>query len=105
MDVHGELFICNGAILGTKQFLIPSGEEEAYSIGSWPFPYLEAFPGGALVGDPPANAGDAKRRGLEPWVGRSSLKGNNSPFSIPCLENYVDRSLAVTVPGGTDSRT
>ena len=42
----------------------------------------EAFPGGALVGNPPANAGDAGDVNSSPGLGRSSGEGNNNPFSI-----------------------
>ena len=46
------------------------------------------FPGGSLVKNPPANAGDA---GLIPGSGRSPGKGNGNPLQYSCLENSVDR--------------
>ena len=46
------------------------------------------FPGGSVVKDPPANAGDAS---LIPELGRSPGEGNGNPLQYSCLENSVDR--------------
>ena len=46
------------------------------------------FPGGSMVKNLPANAGDA---GLIPGLGRSPGKGNDNPLQYFCLENPVDR--------------
>ena len=46
------------------------------------------FPGGSLVKNPPANAGDVGSiRGL----GRSLGEGNVNPLQYSCLENHMDR--------------
>ena len=46
------------------------------------------FPGGAVVKNPPANAGDMD---LIPESGRSPGAGNDSPLQYSCLENSMDR--------------
>ena len=46
-----------------------------------------AFPGGSVVKNPPANAGDV---GLIPGSGRSAGGGNGNPLQDSCLENPVD---------------
>ena len=50
------------------------------------------FPGGSVVKNLPANAGDA---GLIPNLRRSPRKGNGHPLQYSCLENpHEERSLA-----------
>ena len=49
------------------------------------------FPGGAVVKNPPANAGDFKDEGSIPGSGRSLGGGNDKPLQYPCLENHMDR--------------
>ena len=44
-------------------------------------------PGGAVVKNLPANAGDAKDSGLIPESGRSPGVGNSNPLRYSCLEN------------------
>ena len=46
------------------------------------------FPGGSVVKNPAANAGDM---GLIPGLGRSSREGNGNPLQYSCLENPIDR--------------
>ena len=46
------------------------------------------FPGGSVVKNPPANAGDL---GLIPGSGRSPGEGNGNPFQYSCLGNPMDR--------------
>ena len=55
------------------------------------------FPGGPVVKDLPANAGDV---GLIPGLGRSPAEGNGNPLQYSCLENPVERSLAGYSPWG-----
>ena len=43
---------------------------------------------GAVVKNPPANAGDL---GLIPGWGKSPGEGNGTPFQYSCLENPMDR--------------
>ena len=46
------------------------------------------FPGGSVVRNLPANAGDV---GLIPGLGRSPRDGNGNPLQYSCLGNPVDR--------------
>ena len=46
------------------------------------------FPGGSVVENPPANAGDA---GSIPGSGRSPREGNGNPLQYSCLRNPMDR--------------
>ena len=54
----------------------------------------EGFPGGAVVKNPPANAGDARDTGSIPGSGRSPGIGNGNPGHCSCLENFMDRELS-----------
>ena len=58
------------------------------------------FPGGSVVKNLPANAGDEKESGLIPGLGRFPEGGNGHPLQYSCLENLMDRgSWQVTVHG------
>ena len=46
------------------------------------------FPGGSVVKNPPANAGD--RRSI-PGPGRAPAEGNSKPLQYSCLGNPMDR--------------
>ena len=46
------------------------------------------FPGGSVVKNPPANAGDM---GSFPGSGKSPGEGNGNPFQYSCLGNPTDR--------------
>ena len=46
------------------------------------------FPGGSVVNNMPASAGDA---GSIPGSGRSPGEGNGTPLQDSCLENPMDR--------------
>ena len=60
------------------------------------------FSGGAVLKNPPANAGDV---GLIPGLERSSGGGNGSPLQYTCLENLMDRGAwQATVHGVTKSQ-
>ena len=49
------------------------------------------FPGGSVVKNLPANAGDARDIGSTPGSGRSPGVGNGNPCQYSCLENPTDR--------------
>ena len=49
------------------------------------------FPGGSVVKNLPANAGDARDMGSIPRSGRAPERGNGNPLQYSCLENPVDR--------------
>jgi len=50
----------------------------------------EAFPGGSVVKNLPANEGDIKDSCSIPRSGRSPGEGNGSPLQYSCLENFMD---------------
>ena len=55
------------------------------------------FPGGSVVKNPPANAGDVD---LIPGSGRSPREGNGNPLQYSCLGNSMDREAwRATVQG------
>ena len=59
------------------------------------------FPGGSVVKNLPANAGDAEDMGLIPRSGSSPRGGNGNPLQYSCLENpHGQRSLAGYSPRG-----
>ena len=61
------------------------------------------FPGGSVVNNLPANAGDA---GSSHGLGRSPGEGNGNPLQYPCLENLMDRGAWwATVHGVAKSQT
>ena len=47
------------------------------------------FPGGSVVKNLPANAGDS---GSIPGLGRSPGKGNGKPLQYSCRDNLMDRA-------------
>ena len=49
------------------------------------------FPGGAVVKNPSANAGDTRDTGLISGLGRSLGEGNGNPLQYSCLETSMDR--------------
>ena len=51
-------------------------------------PSLQAFPGGSVVKNPPANAGDTCSI---PGLGRSPEEGNGNPLQDSFLEDPMDR--------------
>ena len=55
------------------------------------------FPGGSVVKNPPASAGDA---GLIPGSGRCPGEGNGNPLQYSCLGNPIDRGAWQTTVHG-----
>ena len=51
-------------------------------------------PGGSVVKNLPANAGDSGDSGWIPGLGRSPGGGNGNPLQYSCLENPMNRGLA-----------
>ena len=54
-------------------------------------PGQRGFPGGSVVKNPPANAGQARDVGSIPGSGRSPRVGKSNPIQYSCLENSTDR--------------
>ena len=64
------------------------------------------FPGGSVVKNPPANAGNMGDMDSIPGSGRSPEGGNGNPLQYSCLENPMDRgALWTTVQRVTKSQT
>ena len=62
-----------------------------------------SLPGGLVVKNPPANAGNASSI---PGTGRSAGEGNSNPLQYSCLENAIDRGdQQATARGVTKSQT
>ena len=62
------------------------------------------FPGGTLVKNLPARAGDARNGGLILVLRRSPGVGNGNPLQYSCLENFMDREARwASVHGVTES--
>ena len=53
----------------------------------------KAFPGGTMVKNSPANAGDTRDVGSIPGLERSSGGGNGNLLQYSCLENPTDRRV------------
>ena len=56
-----------------------------------PILIMRGFPGGAVVKNLPANAGDPRKMSSIPGLGRSARVGNDNPHQWSCLENPMDR--------------
>ena len=64
------------------------------------------FPGGRVVKNPPASAGDEKDVDLIPGSGRLPGEGNGNPLQYSRLENPMDRAAWwATVHGVANSGT
>ena len=58
------------------------------------------FPGGAVVKNPPANAGHARDTGFISRVRKIPGGGNGNSFHYSCLKNPMDRGAGwVTICG------
>ena len=51
------------------------------------------FPGGAVVKNPPASAGDIRDAGSIPGSGSSPRGGHGNPLQYSCLENPMDSGV------------
>ena len=75
--------------------------DELGFISNWPL--YKSFPGGSVVKNLPANAGNV---GLVPGWGRSPEGGNGSPLQCSCLGNPMNRGAWwSTVYGVAKSQT
>ena len=53
--------------------------------------FLESFPGGSVVKNSPANAGDIRDVGSVPGLGRPPGGGHSNPLQYSCLKNPMHR--------------
>ena len=63
------------------------------------------FPGGSVVKNPPANAGEVGDAGSIPGLGRSLGGGNGNPLQYSCLRNAMDRGAWQATWGCRESDT
>ena len=59
---------------------------------------VEGFPGGSVVKNPPAKAGDSD---LIPRLGTSTRVGNGNQLQYSCLGNPMDRGVCGTAKSWT----
>ena len=59
---------------------------------------IKGFPGGAVVKNLPANAGDTGDTGLIPGMGKPPGGGHGNPLQYSCLKNFVDRGAWWAAP-------
>jgi len=64
---------------------------EGSSVIDCPHGTTTGFPGGSVVKNTPASAGDALDKGLTPGSERFPGGGNSNPPQYSCLENSMDR--------------
>ena len=88
--------------------LVPTGHAGDVSTAAlwsnkeWHLMYM-GFPGGSVVGNPPAMQGEM---GLIPVSGRSPGEGNGNPLQYSCLDNPMDRgNWQATIHGVTKCQT
>ena len=68
--------------------------------------YVNGFPGGSVVKNLPASAGDTRDVGSIPGSGISPGGGNGNLFQYSCLENSMGKGTWwATVHGGAKSQT
>ena len=58
------------------------------------------FPGGLVVKNPSAKAGDPGDVGVILGLGRSPGEGNGNPLQYSCLENPMDRGAGYSIVHG-----
>ena len=67
---------------------------------------INGSPGGSVVENPSAIAGDLRDMSSVPGLGRSPGRGHDIPLQSSCLENPMDRGACWgTVHGVTESQT
>ena len=75
-------------------------------LQNWKTTNFWGFPGGSVVKNQSANAGDTEDSDLIPGSGSPPGVGNGNPLQYCCLENPMDRgSWWATVRGVTKSQT
>ena len=67
--------------------------------------WRQGFPGGSVLKNPPANAGDARLVSSIPGSGRSPGKGNGNPLQNSSLGNPMEEDPGGLVSEVAKSRT
>ena len=91
---NNQKMVCVGVFVlqewGQLLFSVLSNRVRGCSKSSAPFTvsfFRLWSPGGAVVKNPPANAGDSRHMGFKSWLGRSPGTGNGKPLQYSCLGN------------------
>ena len=71
--------------------LFPLLSSTKHQLSLQPGTIREGFPGGTVMKNPPANAGDARDVSSIPGSGRSPGGGDGNPLQYSCLDNFMDR--------------
>ena len=66
---------------------------------------IRGFPGGTVVKNHPANAGNVKDMGLIPGLGRSPGVVNGISFQYSCQETLIDRGVWWAIIHGVANAT
>ena len=86
--------------------LFPVLSSTKHQLSLQPGTIREGFPGGTVMKNPPANAGDVRDVSSIPGSGRSPGGGDGNPLQYSCLENFMDRGAWwVTFHGIAKSQT
>ena len=65
-------------------------KESLFILNSLSIYNIRGFPGGTVVKNQPANAGDLRALASVPGLGRCPGEGNGNPLQYSCLENPMD---------------
>ena len=71
--------------------LFPLLSSTKHQLSLQPGTIREGFPGGTVMKNLPASAGDARAVSLIPESERSPGGGDSNPLQYSCLENFMDR--------------
>ena len=101
----------NCSVVSDSQW--PHGLQPTRLLRPWDFPGKSTavgchclLPGGAVVKNPPVNAGGSREVGSIAGSGRSPGEGNGNPLHYSCLENSMGRRVwQATVHGVSESQT
>ena len=98
---------CRGSSCGAWALGVPASVAVVCGLSSCSRAQAQwGFPGGKVVKNLPANAGDIRDAGLIPGLSRSSGGGHGNPLQYSCLENPKDGGAwQATIHGVAKSQT
>ena len=97
---------CSVGLGNSLQGALLSEGLDFHPVICWSYSSTLAFPGGVVVKNPPASAGNSRDVASVPGLGRSPGGGNGNPLQYSCLGNPTDREVwRATVHGVAKSWT